>query len=162
LIIAYEPDQKNFRKLSEFVHENCWNNVRLINEAVGATPGTKKLYKGLSSSRLTFTGRDPRTGENLTAFVPVTTVTLSDALADLQRVDLLKTDCEGAEYEILLNSDKNTLSKITRMVIEYHGNKGDVLVSKLSQKLKRNCFDIIMTHKTGEALGMIYAHHRKK
>jgi len=33
---------------------------------------------------------------------------------------LLKLDCEGAEYDILMKSDPQWLGKIERIVMEYH------------------------------------------
>ncbi len=37
-----------------------------------------------------------------------------------QRCDLLKMDCEGSEYEILLGAEPALLDRIDRISIEYH------------------------------------------
>lgn len=49
----------------------------------------------------------------------------------------LKIDCEGYEYEILLNSDPNTLRKFDRMEIEYHYGYLNIL-----KKLKEAGFKV--------------------
>lgn len=36
-------------------------------------------------------------------------------------VDVMKLDCEGAEYDIVLGADSQTLSQIDNIVGEYHG-----------------------------------------
>jgi len=52
--------------------------------------------------------------------IPV--ITLEQVLEEKvgQRIDLLKLDCEGAEYEILLNQDPKFFKKINRIIMEYH------------------------------------------
>jgi len=59
--------------------------------------------------------------------IRVHAVTLADVLAQqaLDRVDLLKLDCEGAEYEILMNATEETLAKVQRIVMEYHNVDAD-------------------------------------
>lgn len=37
-----------------------------------------------------------------------------------KKIDLMKLDCEGAEYEILLNQDPKVFKKINRIIMEYH------------------------------------------
>jgi len=38
----------------------------------------------------------------------------------VDRIDFLKIDCEGCEYEIILNCKNETLSKISRIAMEIH------------------------------------------
>ena len=33
---------------------------------------------------------------------------------------VLKMDCEGSEYRIILNTDKKILRKFTQIIMEYH------------------------------------------
>ena len=39
---------------------------------------------------------------------------------NIKKIDLLKMDCEGAEYEIITSLNVNDLSKINRIVMETH------------------------------------------
>ena len=52
----------------------------------------------------------------------VPAVTLAQALERLdgQDCDLLKIDCEGAEYDILMNADPACWRHIRHIVMEYH------------------------------------------
>ena len=61
-------------------------------------------------------------GQDVKELIPVSSVTLRQLLDDneLDRVDLLKMDIEGAEFEIL--SDPDILKRIRYMFIEVHGN----------------------------------------
>ena len=49
----------------------------------------------------------------------------------LEEVDLVKMDCEGAEYDILLNTPESVLRRVRRYIIEYH-NGSDSLVKRLN------------------------------
>lgn len=53
--------------------------------------------------------------------VMVPSVTLDGLAADLESIDLLKIDVEGAEGVILLGASSDTLQKIQEVVGEFHG-----------------------------------------
>jgi hypothetical protein len=46
-------------------------------------------------------------------------------LEDFSEIDLLKLDCEGSEFDILLNCKRATLDRIQVIVGEYHLERGD-------------------------------------
>jgi FkbM family methyltransferase len=48
-------------------------------------------------------------------------VNVDDALRTLRRIDFLKLDTEGAEYEILQYASPETLKKIQAFAVEWHG-----------------------------------------
>jgi hypothetical protein len=52
----------------------------------------------------------------------VQATTLTDIMDanNIEQIDYLKIDVEGAEYDILLNCPAGTLSKVRRIVMEYH------------------------------------------
>jgi hypothetical protein len=56
-------------------------------------------------------------------------------LADVVGVgcDLLKLDCEGAEFDALLSADDETLRRAQRIILEFHRIVGspDVIVDRL-------------------------------
>lgn len=43
----------------------------------------------------------------------------------LKKIDLLKIDCEGSEFDILSNAKESTLKKIGQIVGEFHGTEED-------------------------------------
>ena len=42
------------------------------------------------------------------------------AANEIERVDILKLDCEGSEYDILYNAPPNILARIAEIRLEYH------------------------------------------
>ena len=60
-------------------------------------------------------------GEEGSVNIEVPCVSLAEAFATAgDRIDLLKMDAEGAEYDIVLNSAPETWSGVRRVVMEYH------------------------------------------
>ncbi len=60
-------------------------------------------------------------GDN-TLIIPCTTLENILTTNNLPVIDLLKLDCEGAEFEILYQSHNSTLARITNIKMEYHNN----------------------------------------
>ena len=50
----------------------------------------------------------------------IETISLTALLKDFQKVDLVKMDIEGAEWEILLNTPAHDLLKIEQLTVEFH------------------------------------------
>lgn len=52
---------------------------------------------------------------------------------------ILKMDCEGCEYDIILNASKKTLQKFTHMAIGYHHGHKNLKITKV--RFHRICYD---------------------
>jgi FkbM family methyltransferase len=117
-IVAVEPATAAYRQLAANVARNeLSDRVTTLKAAVAAKAGTGRLERAGPSvnGRLVSSG-----GEE------VRLVKLQDLL-DLVpggRVDLLKLDCEGAEYEILTTASESELRAIGCVLGEYHEVEG--------------------------------------
>ena len=63
-------------------------------------------------------------------------VTISDILNlyNLEKIDFLKIDIEGSEYDIFRDIDKNILSKIRKIAIEVHDpNRNNELINNINK-----------------------------
>jgi FkbM family methyltransferase len=111
VVHAYEPDPASFRKL---VRNVGWlAGVGLHREAIWTTDGETVLYssrQGWDSSLIERRGRPIR----------VACRTLDSARRDagLDRVDLVKLDIEGAEFEVLRTP--GALAGVNALVAELH------------------------------------------
>ncbi len=85
-------------------------NVEAYNEAIGGQTGVLKLASS-AGEPLQF-----QSGSNLSSdqAETVPAVSLADVFArcQIERCDLLKLDCEGAEYDILFNAPDGILQRI--------------------------------------------------
>lgn len=92
--------------------------------------------------------------------LPVETVTLETYATGkgISRIDLLKLDIEGAEYEIFEDSHAFLGSSVVRCVLEYHpGFVGDPLV--FFQETVGSFFDLVVIHRRGDS-GILFLRNR--
>jgi FkbM family methyltransferase len=118
VIHAYEPSPESFGLLEENLHLNSITNVTTFAEAINSTGRAVAL----DISRAAAVQHSiVAVSQDGTVLVPATTLeAVLDRLAG--PCDLLKMDCEGAEYEILLTATDSALRRIRRIVMEYHNN----------------------------------------
>lgn len=70
----------------------------------------------------------------------------------LDHVELLKMDCEGAEYDILLSAGAETLAKLRDIRVEYHGGR----ISELDEHLSRHGFRLTKWDPDDETIGRVW------
>lgn len=110
-IVCFEPDNKNFDLLEKNIFSHQLKNVEAKKEAVW-TENTSLTFiqDGNMGSKI---------GDStLPNSVEVKATRLKDYLN--KRVDFLKMDIEGAEYEVLKDIS-GSLENVNKMFIEYHG-----------------------------------------
>ncbi len=110
-VYCFEPAQSNYNILVDNINLNSLQNVKAIKMALAGKSGPAYLKTfGLNSNayNLGSTGEEV-VGIDLDAFL---------RSENLGNIDLLKMDCEGAEYEILSNFKQ--LNKIKSIILEYH------------------------------------------
>jgi len=115
-VLSFEPFPDNYSMLRKNAEQNHLDSVTCVNQAVAGKRGCRTL--GLDpvdcGSHSLVVGSFERT-------VDVECCTLEDVFErfSLTRIDYLKMDCEGAEYEILENSTSR-LRQINRISMETH------------------------------------------
>lgn len=134
-VIVCEPVLENFELLNLNISDNNFNNIiKPIKKAVGKNDNLKIYIHKLgdneihASSHLNKEDAEERLADN---------ITLNELIQEnqIENVDLLKIDCEGNEYEILLSTDSKLFNKIDNIVFEYH--KIDNYKQKLRKVLKK-------------------------
>ena len=158
-IITVEPNASSYKKLVTNIRLNNINNVKLLRSAVTNIDGGEMiLYKNLMSGMSSVNNNNY--GGEFIGREKVKTITLRRLLSDnkIRNVDLIKIDCEGCEFDILMNLESVIFRRIKNMIIEYHNSYSKFSHSDLKKKLVDNGFkvkiikDINILH-----TGMIYA-----
>ena len=144
IIYALEPSETNFGNLKENLSDNEVKNVKPFQIAIGRSKGTEALYEG-SSENYSLIKNYPllKKGQNKAL---VKTLDLGSFISEneIDSIDFLKLDCEGAEYSILLNAPSDVLNKIMVISMEFHDLKDrEFTGNKLVEKLKENNFNIV-------------------
>jgi FkbM family methyltransferase len=153
---AYEPAPESFACLAANARRR---RIEPVQAAIVGTPpreGEVRLYlHDERSSRSTLLGCEIGSGEPLTRSVDVPAMSIADALAE--GCDLLKIDCEGGEFGILLESDPTVLRNVRRIVLEFHRVAGSP--SALIERLEEAGFQarILEGESDDEPFGLIGA-----
>jgi FkbM family methyltransferase len=119
-VFVYEPEPLNCELLRRNLQINGFaDRATVVNQAIAGTAGPRELFAATNSPANSFY-------RQVGDAVRVDCTTLEHALSDhaIERCDVLKIDCEGAEYEILLNTSRRTFDRIHKIVLEWHGVKG--------------------------------------
>lgn len=141
-VFAYEASSKNFAMLSENCQLNHANNLHIQNMAISDQRGEMKFFMPGDNGALGSLMQEKDSPMEI-----VQSMTLADILAEnrIERIDYLKLDAEGAEFAILLNASASTLSRVKRIVMEYHefnGNGHHHLDLDLVNFLKSHGFNV--------------------
>jgi FkbM family methyltransferase len=118
-VFAIEPVSSIYDVLSENVRLNNLDNILLSNIALDASEGEQPMSVSGSSSSL-YWGQN---GE--TEVVRTTTLEKFMSAHHLDRIDYLKMDCEGAEFDILYSAGDHVLKRVRRIALEYHNRSSN-------------------------------------
>lgn len=116
-ILAYEPNPKSFGLLTRNLQANRIVNVRAFPHAIGAGRSGQVELQAETEPVIS-----SMFGDGLDSAVEVPLRSMEAVLANLEGkdCDFLKIDCEGCEYQIVLDADHSTLSRIAVICLEFH------------------------------------------
>lgn len=117
-IYAFEPHNGNFALLKENLKNNRVKNVIPKNLAVSNTVGEVELL----ISREDLNHSIVHAIEPTDQVQKVQSITLEKIFdrQHLGQVDLLKIDCEGAEFAIIEDSPQSIFDRVSHIFLEYH------------------------------------------
>ena len=151
-IFSFEPASDNYAMLKDNIARNSLDSVKAFNIAVSGQSGKKELF--LSEDQAGHTLHKKSEKKEI-----VDCVTLDDIINDndIQKITVLKLDCEGSEYDILDNLSDAGYDKIERICLEYHITGDDFSMrDKLKKNLAKRGFNIEDVYNDDE-WGMIFA-----
>ena len=141
-VYSFEPYPQSFGLMQENLRLNKISNARAFDQAIGAASGELVLD---------LTGGEPlqfqsfvTQGIPLEKSLSVSALSLADAFAmlEIESCDLLKLDCEGAEYAILFDTPPSVLELVQRIVMEYHDNVVQYTHTDLTRFLNEQGFKV--------------------
>jgi FkbM family methyltransferase len=153
-IIGFEPNIDVYNVCQKVYTDK--DRVEVFKFAVGGK-NEKLTFKVGKSSLTSSTYGDV---EDFLTSYDVYSINLVDFLFfnGIEKVDFLKIDCEGSEYDIFESIPDSVLSQIKKIHVEFHYNT-DRRVDTIIDKLNRNGFEWKFDGDTNENswIGMIYA-----
>lgn len=154
-VLSFEPMPDSFKYLEGNVGAPDTRHVTPIRKAVSGQSGTLDLFVAANSGMHTMLSQ----GEGSTR-VTVEAVTLAQVFAEhkIERCDLLKLDCEGAEYGILGAVPADLWPRIQRIHMEYHPGVPGWDEQKLVALLRQNGYRCdLVPRGRHPGLGNLYA-----
>lgn len=115
-ILCFEPSPANYKTLKKNIELNKFQNIRAFNKAVSSTNKEISFYLDPINSA----ANRIYASKGFSVKVPSITLEAMFKGNAIKKCAFVKMDCEGAEYDILLNTSHKTLKKIQSMIIEYH------------------------------------------
>jgi FkbM family methyltransferase len=156
-VIGLEPFPKNYEIAKKNIElNNLSNRIILLLAGCAATQGYITIDPDYLSS-ITSALVDFKKG------VRVPLLTLDNILKEYNASSkdiILKMDCEGCEYEIILSANEDTLQKFYYIQIEYHSG-----YIQIKEKLQKSGFEVSFTRPMWnyrkQHIGYIYAKRKK-
>jgi FkbM family methyltransferase len=138
-VFCYEPNKSAFDCLSKNYQNN--SSVFLNNLAVSTNNDKLRLYLDVNNTLVSSAKR------NTSDFYDVDSITLKQILTqhNLEKVDLIKIDIEGMEYELIAHMEDDVFDKVNSFIIEYHDVESmdkSIGVKTLSEKLKEKGYSV--------------------
>jgi FkbM family methyltransferase len=154
-ILAVEPLLENFEILKANIRMNKIGNIIPINKAITDKRGLNEfsIFEGMAHP-LCRQGGGP-----LEQTVVFETITLKDLMSEgrISQIDFLKMDCEGWEYDIILQCETEILRKINKISMECHHIDKDRQSTILKNILEEKGFQVNIKIIKPEEFSMIYA-----
>jgi len=114
-VVAVEPISVSYQRLIHNISHLKLTNVVPLKNIVAEVSGE---ICNISLNENSGANSRYNVGEK---YETVETITLSDALTHFDDDNiLLKLDCEGAEYDIILNATDTDMARITKIIMEIH------------------------------------------
>jgi FkbM family methyltransferase len=143
-IFDFEPDKENFKILNKNIILNNFEDRVIISDlALDKESGEKTFYihkKEYAHSLL------PRDANDQAGSVKIKSTTIEEIFKkyNFDKIDLLKLDIEGLEYEIIYNLPQEYFSKIDNIVLEIHDREG-FSCEELVKFLEKNGYNVIQS-----------------
>lgn len=150
-IIIVEPFPDNQSLIEENIRLNKIKGIKIIKAAIAKDKGERIFFVHPNKGQSGFNKLS-----NNVLQIKVPTTTLSEILKLVKTPHIiLKSDIEGAEYEIFMNASAETFKKIDRIIFEYHMPQDKL--NKLLNRLNKFGFNVSFKKQAVESnLGNAY------
>jgi FkbM family methyltransferase len=162
-VYVFEPIKENFDLLKRNITLNSAKNVVPFMNALTGTSQKMSFY--IQNDAYGASSLYPSHQSNQLSAIAVETIGINTFLRSekIQKLDVIKLDCEGAEYDIIYQLPQSVLKKVRVLMIEYHRvtskNKTHT-PEHLRMYLENHGFTTDMDSDTSQFLGNLYCYKK--
>lgn len=143
-VIALEPNMGSINVLRQNVRANQLQNVEALNLGVWDRDAEMPLCISEQHPLQAQTNETEKNSESEARETMVPVISLETLVNETvtDEIDLMKLDCEGAEFAFLLNKPATLFKRIKRIVMEYHNLDSERTHKQLKEYLEHVGFDV--------------------
>lgn len=163
MVHAFEPNPGSINILRQNTRANYLNRVTTYNLGVWSLAGEIPL-KFLNDEPLQAVSGENVEIDDQVRETTIPVITLNELVFEKvgKKIDLMKLDCEGAEYEILFAQEPETYKQISRIIMEYHDLDEKRNYKTLTKTLEEQGYQVSRRGNPVHAdLGYLYAIRRE-
>ena len=125
LTVGLEPHPSSFTLACENVSaNNMEDRILTLNSALSDSLNSVELLVSEDAPNVSSLNptREIRDSYQFTSKMNVESLTFEDVMkrCNVEKIDLLKMDCEGCEYEIISKMSEDTMKCIAEIILEFH------------------------------------------
>lgn len=122
IVHAFEPNPGSINILRQNIRANNLSRVETYNLGVWSEQGEIPLHFLNNEPLQAVSGDSQSSSLQAVKETSIPVITLEQVVEEKvgRKIDLMKLDCEGAEYQIFLNQDAKIFKKIDRIIMEFH------------------------------------------
>ncbi len=141
-VFAFEPSKKSFSLFKKNIKINNYKNIISEEIAIAKIKGKQILYldKNNEISNTIYKQQESLDEKE------INTITLQNIFEKykIEKIDFLKMDCEGAEFEIVMNTPSIILDKIQKISMEIHEEIVPYTKEIMMKRLKKHGFNVTL------------------
>jgi FkbM family methyltransferase len=160
-VFAYEPFLESYQLLVRNINLNGFENIQPVHSALWRESGILQLDIS-GGEPLQIMSIDPGEDVDVQGAAKVKAISLAGVFDQhgIDHFDIIKLDCEGAEYEILMDTSSEVFKKIDRIIMEYHDIDETYHHKQLASFLKGMDYEVFCYDNfVHENIGYLYAEH---
>ncbi len=135
IVQAYEPAEESFDLLEGNIGKNGFGEIIFPHRAAVVGKSSPPVWFPRQSN--VFNAIDTNSEKNSDHEL-VPTIPFAELVSNIPESNIFKLDCEGGEYDIILNSEDSVFDRIEEIRLEYHRGPHEQLFARFV-KLGFNC-----------------------
>ena len=160
-IYGFEPHPDNFKLYTKNIEVNNKSNITGLNCALGNEDSSRYLVNGVIPGGHKITNH--KNNERNESALKVETFSLASIMKkhQINQIDFMKLDCEGAEGEIISSMRTEDLQNVRKIAIEFHDNHSLLNHNQILERLQKADFETQIKWDGNSNYGYIYAKYKQ-